>query len=331
MNNVLFSIIVPVYNAEKYLRNNLDNIYFDKPYLQYIFINDGSEDGTEEILAEFCADHSNSEFYSITHGGVSSARNYGIEQAVGKYIMFCDADDGYAINTFDCLKEYIFSDYDIIIFGAKINNLSDRFRIDDIEPRNSCFSKPQIMDAFYGEKGTWPYVWNCCYNRNFILNRNIRFKCELDLGEDLIFQFEAFMGAENVKFINDKLYIYNYCTASSSVSHYLNDPIGRIEKHLKLVMEVDYLYSVNNLERDPKYCEWVLNFLFYDLILISTKDRNRLMKQYNLNLTLKNKHIKNFKCKIKFAILKNSILILLYRLYRKLKSKLECSNASILI
>lgn len=320
MKDVLFSVIVPLYNAENFLKNNLQSIFFDRQELQYIFINDGSTDRSEEILTEFCENHSNSEFYTIEHKGVSAARNYGIEQAVGKYIMFCDIDDGYAPKTFDVLRNYIFSDFDIIIFGAKINNLSNNFHLNDIETRDYDISYPQIMDAFYTEKGTWPYVWNCCYKRNFIINNNLRFKCSLELGEDLVFQFESFIAAEDIKFISNQLYIYNYCTDSSSISYYLNNPTERIKKHLILVKEIDSLYSVNNLERNPKYSEWVINFLFYDITALNSKDYKKLKRQYCLvlNTILNNKTVKGVKNRIKLLILKNSIFLLMYKLYKKL-------------
>ena len=116
MNSISFSIIVPFYNSEEILNRNLNNIYFDNDHLQYIFINDGSKDNGGTLLSEFCKNHSNVEYYEIEHGGVSCARNLGIKKAVGKYIMFCDIDDGYEPNAFTILQNKIIQQDDIIIF-----------------------------------------------------------------------------------------------------------------------------------------------------------------------------------------------------------------------
>lgn len=318
MNNILFSIIVPVYNAEEVLHYNLNNIYFNNDDLQYIFIDDGSTDGSRAILTEFCNSHKNAEYYTVNHSGVSYARNYGIKQAIGRYVLFCDVDDSYAQNVFERLKSEISSQYDIIIFGARINNLSERFRLDDIETSSCKYSKPQVMDSFFNENGTRPYVWNCCYKRDFIIDNNLSFCERLDLGEDMVFQFGAFMTAENISFISDKLYRYNYCTESSANVRYLNNPTERIKKHFEIVKEIDNLYKNNNQNRDEQYAKWILDFLFYDFMALSKKDRKSLMPYIkDLFDSIKLKKIcHGFKNKMRRKVLINAFWQFIYVCYK---------------
>ncbi len=90
------SIIIPVYNAEKYLAECLDScLNQDIPAEDYeiICVNDGSTDGSAEILERYAREHSNVRFITQPNGGVSVARNTGIDAARGEYIWFVDADD----------------------------------------------------------------------------------------------------------------------------------------------------------------------------------------------------------------------------------------------
>lgn len=96
MAEIKISIIVPAYNAEKYLERCLDSLVNqDLPTGEYevIVINDGSTDRTEAILHEYSGRYSNVHYVTIENRGVSEARNYGCREARGKYFLFVDADD----------------------------------------------------------------------------------------------------------------------------------------------------------------------------------------------------------------------------------------------
>lgn len=95
MSNIQLSIIIPVYNVEKYLRKCLDSV-LDQDLSNYevIIVNDGSKDNSESIIEEYVNKHSNIiKAYKKENGGLSSARNYGLPYAQGKYICFLDSDD----------------------------------------------------------------------------------------------------------------------------------------------------------------------------------------------------------------------------------------------
>ena len=94
MNNPKISVIVPVYNAEKYLHRCIDSILNQTfPDFELLLIDDGSKDQSGEICDEYAKKDSRVKVFHKENGGVSSARNVGIDNAVGEYICFCDSDD----------------------------------------------------------------------------------------------------------------------------------------------------------------------------------------------------------------------------------------------
>ena len=92
--NIELSIIVPVYNVEKYLEECLDSILKIKNInYEVLIINDGSPDNSQKIIDEYYKKDSRIKFFIKENGGLSSARNYGLERAQGEYIWFVDSDD----------------------------------------------------------------------------------------------------------------------------------------------------------------------------------------------------------------------------------------------
>ena len=92
------SIIVPIYNAEKYLKRCIDSLINQtKKELELILINDGSSDNSEKIIKSYKDDRI--KYFSNKNQGIGKTRNFGITKANGKYIMFCDSDDYYELNT----------------------------------------------------------------------------------------------------------------------------------------------------------------------------------------------------------------------------------------
>ena len=109
------SVIVPVYNAEEYLRDCLDSLLMqtiDQKEMEVLLINDGSTDGSLEICREYGEIYDNIVIINKNNEGVSAARNIGIEKARGKYIMFLDADDELAKDTVGEICKYFDKVYD---------------------------------------------------------------------------------------------------------------------------------------------------------------------------------------------------------------------------
>ncbi len=106
------SVIVPVYNSEKYLSTCLDSILMQTlplDEIEVLLINDGSTDLSEEICKEYCLLNENFKLFNKENEGLSSTRNYGINVAKGKYIAYLDSDDSYSSCTLENVCLFLMS------------------------------------------------------------------------------------------------------------------------------------------------------------------------------------------------------------------------------
>lgn len=117
MKAKILSIIIPVYNVEKYIARCLDSIYnqnFDESYFDVIAVNDGSPDNSLKILERYKEIHQNLLIHTKENGGLSSARNKGLELAKGRYVWFVDSDDWITDDSLKTIFETIEKGYDVI-------------------------------------------------------------------------------------------------------------------------------------------------------------------------------------------------------------------------
>ncbi|HAB66354.1 MAG TPA: glycosyltransferase family 2 protein, partial [Firmicutes bacterium] len=135
--NSKISIIIPVYNGEKFIEDCINSI-LKQTYSNYeiVLVNDGSVDKTREIIESF--DNEKIRLFNIENNGVSNARNFGIEHATGDYILFVDADDKIDNKTLEILinkqKEY---DVDIIRYNGYIQDVNGKFTQLDMPVSNN--------------------------------------------------------------------------------------------------------------------------------------------------------------------------------------------------
>lgn len=213
MDSTLISIIIPTYNGEKHISKCIDSI-LKQTYSNFelIVVNDGSTDETERVIRQI--EDSRIKLYSIANHGVSYARNYGIDKAKGKFILFVDDDDYIAPNTLEILEnKAMTTNADIIRFNGFIEDKNHRFAklempIEDGSILNSTQDKVMIVDLLNS-----PYGSIRCYSPLlFIKNENIvRFDVGLSYLEDKVFYLENMLRKDKkILFINEYLYYYNY-------------------------------------------------------------------------------------------------------------------------
>ena len=115
MNDVMFSIIIPVYQSRKFLRKTVeDTLKQTYKNFEIILINDGSDDGSEEICNKLSKEYKCIKVIHQPNKGVSAARNIGIKNSIGKYILFLDSDDRLEINALSMLAKCL------ILYGVEI-------------------------------------------------------------------------------------------------------------------------------------------------------------------------------------------------------------------
>lgn len=225
----LLSIIIPVYNCASIVIRCLDSI--DYSDAEIIVIDDGSTDTSAEVIKDYVTTHPNVQLVRKENGGVSSARNVGIERASGKYIMFVDADDylvpGGIERVLQMAEE---NEAEVVKFGFR--NVTNESELDTESISSFPCSKKVIDGRFVALKryDVPDYlVWDGIYQRSVILDNNIRFHTDLILHEDDVFMGELYCHVNKIVVTDLPLYRYVRCSNHSS-THTL-----QVEKQRRLI------------------------------------------------------------------------------------------------
>jgi glycosyltransferase involved in cell wall biosynthesis len=208
-DKLLISIIIPVYNAEKYIKRCLLSVQ-NQTYqnLEIIIINDGSQDQSVNICQEIAKKDSRISFYSQNNKGVSSARNYGLKLATGDYVYFLDSDD-YIIPTcieklVSVLKKYPFTD---IIQGRATGWAQHDVYNKKHLPDYSC-NRKWIKRTMLHRKPIPFTPWNKLVRLDLIHKHQLYFIKDI-LYEDIVWNYDMAKYISSIAFCFDKTYIYN--------------------------------------------------------------------------------------------------------------------------
>lgn len=295
------SVIIPVYNCEKFLPVCLDSIIFQTyEDLEIICINDGSKDDSLKVLEEYELKDSRIKVINQKNQGQSAARNRGIEKATGEYISFIDADDWVSLSLYaKFVKKLKTSGQNIDIFlfnGINFNNKeqgcystlffsikdwNNNQQTDFVHTFNDC------MKPFSGNMS----ICNKIYRTEFLKKNNIKFAENL-IFEDQLFFTETSLKAESILIDCEPLYHYRQQNTSSTMSTLGNNVfdifkiINRIEKLLK---------DTNNYE-EYKYAFFQHKYMQFAFLFFRTKlflrprfydeMKARLLLQENENLNI---------------------------------------------
>lgn len=218
----LFSIIIPVYNAEKYLERCLDSIVGQSySRIEIILINDGSTDRSGRICDQYAQKDNRIKVIHQSNSGVSSARNAGLDTASGDYIGFVDADDWIENRMFEILSEYLDKkDVDVIRFNAErkgelLNNLPFGGEYSRERLENEV-QLPLIGSDKFGGMFILGVLWLHIFKREIIEKNRIRFNRDLHRCEDRLFSLTVILHSDNILFVNDILYHYEVNEGSLS-------------------------------------------------------------------------------------------------------------------
>lgn len=213
------SIIVPIYNAQKYIKNSIESILRQKyKNFELILVDDGSTDLTRSILDEYSKKFTQIKLITKKNGGVSSARNIGIKHAIGKWITFVDADDvlsnDYLYNLIKPIEEFPYTE--LIISGYK--NIS---RLNNEITKKIIYNREYTTDAinyFFNNLDifhAYPFFpYSKLYKTSIIKKHNIFFDEKISLGEDRIFILQYLSKIKNLMVIDSCDY-----SIMSSIDH----------------------------------------------------------------------------------------------------------------
>lgn len=236
MQQNLLSVIIPMYNCGNVITRCLDSI--DYPQAEIIVVDDGSTDDGAKIVMQYANKHSNVCLLQKKNGGVSSARNMGIEKAQGMYIMFVDADDYIVPGGIEqVLDVAIHNNADVCKYWAKYPSATDE------QDTNPIVAAKLSIRIINGKGAALRYydlsdyvVWDGLYKRSLIISKNIRFKEDLHLHEDDEFMAEVYCEATKVIEINLPLYRY-VVSSQNSACH---DSVIATKRLQSSVLAIDY-------------------------------------------------------------------------------------------
>lgn len=226
----LISIIVPVYNVEKYIGRCIDSIR-NQTYteIEIILINDGSTDSSRKICEEYRKIDNRITLYNQKNSGPSAARNYGLEKANGKLVQFVDSDDYIELGmTERLIKEMADLKSSQVICSYNILRVkAEKIVKKDIKKINFKFmEKNEFLDKFYSlyDSGFINSLCNKLYNKDLIDKYKIKLNEAWNIGEDLVFNLDYYRHIKTVSFVSEPL--YNYCNeieGHSLMSSYKKD------------------------------------------------------------------------------------------------------------
>ena len=250
----MISVILPVYNAEKYLFQTLSSV-INQSYqdLEVIVVNDGSTDDSFKMLSEFSLKDERIRIIDQSNSGPSKARNRGIELAKGSWIYFMDADDILDEDAFSQLMRDS-SGYDMIVFGAykhiinKSNEEKKQYQFnllnEEIKSRQEIGAylmkvlKNNKQDVFLY------YIWNKIFSAEIIRKSQIKFNEDIRLGEDFIFVSEYLKKAETIRILDNCYYHYFLRGWNSLVGRFDKNELDRRKRMYRSMIDLYRTYNI---------------------------------------------------------------------------------------
>lgn len=334
----VISIIVPVYNVEKYLKRCIESIIYQTyKDFEVILINDGSTDRSGLICDEYSKIDKRIKVVHKRNEGVSSARNCGIDSTRGKYILFIDSDDYIEKNLLKIISEALEEEYDLIYFGYYMDFISENRSL-EMKCRNSLYySNKDFLKDYKYFRGNYlfGYVWNKLFRAEVIKNNNIYFEINT-FPEDLFFTFEAIKKCNKIKSLNYSLYHYihrNNLTLSKQKRDKYEITKTIYKRTVGFLKELD-CYNINAAYVEGTHIEDLISYIYSELMSSDNKlmhkykkikiISNELRKQNKNYYVYNNNFYKIAYNLLKFKLIWGSIfLYYLYQGYTKLKSELR--------
>ena len=281
-NEVIISVIVPVYNAEKYIREAIESV-LNQTFTKWelILIDDGSSDRSGEICNEFSEKDNRIKTIHTKNKGVSSARNTGIDKAIGNWIIFLDSDDYWKRNMLETMLSYS-ETVDLVVCSITEVPVID----------NHCLVKK--VTYYDGIQDTIKdyEILHGCYFYHSPINKLYRrekltmsFNPEIPLGEDFCFNLEYMSLCEKICMIPDALYIYRLIPEDSLTKKVFLDMVD-IKKYCFFHM-IAYMGNAPKIRRlaSANFVQGVVNQI---VLLVDSKKYTFKEKRIILNQWIKN-------------------------------------------
>ena len=314
-NNILVSVIMPIYNVKQYLHKSIDSVLNQScKNIELILVDDGSIDGSRQIIEEYTKDSRVTAVFQH-NSGTGPARNSGLKIAKGRYIYFMDPDDWLEGEMFlenSLLLEN--NDPDILIFGY-YDHIYDEISTQDLD--DQIFeTKSEFLSEFNTlfKKGIMYTLWNKLYKRKFLEKNGLKFGTEKN-GQDYIFNLSVYDKVNSVTINSQKYYHYVVKRYGSATNKFHPDVYFYYKK--------EQLKLIEFLNKNNIYSEQIISDRWY-FILNHSWQRSRYIndkKEANkfVNDIVDEYVTQNYIKPFKLTHFKSAIKYLFYYRYRMFK------------
>ena len=314
MSQLLFSIIIPVYNTENYITTCLDSIFnqgFDISKYEVIIVDDGSTDFSSKVIKMYAQRFKNIVFIQKKNEGVSIARNIGIELARGKFLLFLDSDDFISEESLEKLNDILLYNKYLDLLIGRIIFINNEKQINEAYLFKQGFLEKDFsgIDLFINHGYCSGSSCGIAYNTDFLKKNNLRFANNIKNGEDTIFVAMCFLYAKKIQFIDEILYIANERIGSSS----RNISFERVNHMINNLKEIRGIIQSNSWTSDQLS---ILNFEQYTVL-------SNMFNYFSTCFSLK------YYLKIRKEIVRNGFRRINTGKIRKCKAKVIIYNFSI--
>lgn len=277
-----YSIIVPVYNTEKYLDRCFSSLV-SQTYSNYeiIVVNDGSTDGSMDIVEYYCNKFPSliSVYNKKNSGNVAEPRNFGVEKVTGDYILFVDSDDYISENTLKIINEAN-DNYDIIAFSGSFVSNTEEYLYDFNTTSFDKLNGSEALVRFISNVPLFEVTCRYVYRTGFF--RENKFKYQR-LHEDFGLTPLVIAKAKSVRSISDKLYFYRQ--SDNSITRNSNYK-RTVVRAYDMLYHFDYLYKEFNNDKYSDKIRKILNSYIANAVIakireLNSKDKKAYKKELN--------------------------------------------------
>lgn len=276
------SVVVPVYNVEEYLDRCLESIAGQTlDDIEIIAVNDGSTDSSGSILAQWTRKEPRLKVIEKPNGGLSSARNAGIDAATGTIVCFVDSDDWLELDACERIAEAFAPDgkteVDVVTFGAHCRPASDDPWLNAVLSPADADYDGFSPDIVFKERSR-PFAWRTACRVDFLREMGMRFLETLRFGEDQAFQFMIYPRSRRTKLVSDKLYDYRLGRAGSLMDTVIPDQARKLSVHIDIAAPILQDWRELGLLDScaPQLAEWLVEFFLYEMFYMSDEDQRIL-------------------------------------------------------
>lgn len=243
MNRIL-SVVIPIYNAEKYISKCVESV-LKQTYkkLDIILVDNNSKDKSAEICKEFCKQDSRVSFHEQSISGAAVTRNKGIDNAIGEFITFVDSDDYLEAEAYQIMMDKMIEENSEAVI-CSYNIVDEKGQtLGWYEPRlkkySSCgpISGKEACRLFLTSRNIEGFGWNKIFKYSLLESNGLRFEETKSVFEDMVFVFKLLSKCQRVSFVEQKFYFYRQHTSSLVHQQYDDKRVSEYEDTMNEIMK----------------------------------------------------------------------------------------------